>query len=313
MSIAAMTDEETQETTPGRAKRRWGLRRRRIRSGRTPGQWFRWGLATSGKYVSLILATIVVLLPLVVLLFVAFKTNSEYQTSHPLTPPENWGNFENFAIAFDQGKMVLGFINTAIILLVSVFGSILLGTMAAYALDRFEFRFKKLVFGLFLFATLVPGVTTQVATFHVVKSLGLFNTHGAAIILFIGTDIIAIYIFVQFMQSIPKSLDEAAMIEGASRWGIYWRIILPLLKPAIATVVIIKGIAVYNEFYIPFLYMPSRELGTISTSLFRFRGPMGSHWEVISAGTLLVIIPTVIIFLLLQKFIYNGVMAGATK
>ncbi len=89
--------------------------------------------------------------------------------------------------------------------------------------------------------------------------------------------------------------------------------ILPLLKPAIATVVIIKGIAVYNDFYIPFLYMPDDNLGTISTSLFRFKGPFGAHWEDISAGAILVIIPTLIIFLALQRFIYNGFTSGATK
>jgi multiple sugar transport system permease protein len=156
-------------------------------------------------------------------------------------------------------------------------------------------------------------VTTQVATFQIVNNLGLFNTLLAPIVLFLGTDILSIYIFVQFMASIPKSLDEAAMLDGANRWTIYWRVILPLLKPAIATVVIIRGIAIYNEFYIPFLYMPSQDLATISTSLFRFKGPFGAQWEVIAAGTIVVIIPTLILFLVLQKYIYNGFTSGATK
>ena len=176
-----------------------------------------------------------------------------------------------------------------------------------------DFRGKPLILGAFLFATLVPGVTTQVATFQVVNWLELYNTRGAAIALFLGTDIIAIYLFVQFMSSIPKSLDEAAMLDGANRWTIYWRVILPLLKPAIATVVIIKGIAIYNEFYIPFLYMPSRDLGVISTALFRFKGPFGAQWEVIAAGTILVIIPTLVLFLFLQRYIYRGLTSGATK
>jgi multiple sugar transport system permease protein len=143
--------------------------------------------------------------------------------------------------------------------------------------------------------------------------LGLFNTRWSAIALFLGTDIISIYIFRQFIRSIPRDLDEAAAIEGASTITIYWRIILPLLKPAIATVVIIKGITIYNEFYIPFLYMPSRDLGVVSTTLFRFQGPFGSEWEVISAGVILVILPTLAIFLALQRFIYSGLTAGATK
>ncbi len=270
-------------------------------------------LVTTGKYLSLVAAAGVALIPLVVVLFASFKTSEEYATTSPLTPPMNWFNFTNFVTAFESGKMLLGFANTTFILLISVTGTVLIGTMAAYALDRFDFRFKKLVFGAFLIATLVPGVTTQVATFQVVNELGLFNSHWAAIALFLGTDIISIYIFVQFMQSIPKSLDEAAMLDGASRFGIYWRIILPLLKPAIATVVIIRGIAIYNEFYIPFLYMPSAQLGVISTSLFRFKGPFGSQWEIIGAGAMIVIIPTLILFIILQRYIYNGVTAGATK
>ncbi|WP_406248775.1 carbohydrate ABC transporter permease [Microbacterium sp. M] len=269
------------------------------------------GSATTAKYTSLVIAAIVTLLPLSVLLFASMKTAQEYAQSGPFDPPANWLNFENFVTAFTSGKMLEGFVNTTIVLVVSLVGTILLGTMAAYALDRFEFRGKKLVFALFLVATLIPSVTSQVATFQLINGLGLYDTKAALILLFMGTDIIAIYLFIQFMQSIPVSLDEAAMIDGANRWTIYWRIILPLLKPAIATVVIIKGIAVYNEFYTPFLYLPSE--GLISTSLFRFKGPFGAQWEVIAAGTVLVIIPTLIAFLLLQRWIYKGLTSGAVK
>ena len=234
-----------------------------------------------------------------------------YGTTGPLAPPSNWFNFDNFVTAFNSGQMLQGFVNTMIVLVVSLVGTILIGTMAAYALDRFEFRGKKLVTGLFLVATLIPSVTSQVATFQVVNGLGLYDTKAALILLFMGTDIIAIYLFMQFMASIPVSLDEAAMIDGANRWTIYWRIILPLLRPAIATVVIIKGIAIYNEFYLPFLYLPSE--GMISTSLFNFKGPFGAQWEVIAAGTILVIVPTFVAFLFLQRWIYKGLVAGAVK
>lgn len=269
--------------------------------------------ATTLKYASLIIASLFAIVPLITIFMLAFKTDREQRTTGPLTPPSNWFNLDNFIVAFTQGGMVTGFLNTAIILLVSVAGTILIGTMSAYALDRFRFRGRKLVMGLFLLATLVPSVTTQVATFQVISAFELFNTRGAAILLFMGTDIVAIYIFLQFMQSIPVSLDEAAMLDGANRFTIYWRIILPLLKPAVATVVIIKGIAIYNEFYIPFLYMPSQDLGVISTSLFRFMGPFGAQWQIIAAGTILVIIPTLVAFLFLQRYIYNGLTSGATK
>lgn len=269
-------------------------------------------LAATGKYSSLIVASLVTLVPLVVIVLTSLKTAQDYATSGPLDLPRH-PTLQNFVTAFQDADMARAFLNTTIILVASVVGTIIIGTMTAYALDRFQFRFKKLVVSLFLLATLVPGVTTQVATFQVVNELGLYNTRLAPIALFMGTDIVSIYIFVQFMRSIPISLDEAATLDGANHFTIYRRVIFPLLKPAIATVIIIKGVAIYNEFYIPFLYMPSQDLGVISTSLFRFRGPMGTQWEILSAGALLVIIPTLIVFLALQKYIYNGLSAGATK
>lgn len=270
-------------------------------------------IAATGTYLSLVAACVVVVLPLLVIFLSSLKTSDEFFTSKPFEPPADWLNFDNYATVFTKGRMVGGFLNTAVILLVSVAGAVLIGSMAAYALDRFHFRGKKAVLGAFLLATLVPGVTTQVATFQIVNGLGLYNTRLAPIALFLGTDIIAIYIFLQFLRGIPRELDEAAALEGAGPLTIYWKVVLPLMKPAIATVVIIKGIAIYNEFYIPFLYMPDRDLGVISTALFRFKGPFGAQWEVISAGVVLVIIPTLVVFLLLQRFIYNGFTAGAQK
>jgi ABC-type glycerol-3-phosphate transport system permease component len=264
---------------------------RRVNRARTSTGW----VATTLKYLSLVGASTVVLLPPLVLVMASLKTHDEFATTGPFDPPHHWLNVHNYVVA------------------VSLAGTVLIGSMAAYAIDRFTFRIRSLVVALFLLATLVPGVTTQVATFKVVDALGLYDTRWSAIALFLGTDIISIYIFRQFLRGIPRELDEAAAMEGAGPFAIYWKVIFPLLKPAIATVVIIKGIAVYNEFYIPFLYMPSDELGVISTSLFRFKGPFGAQWEVISAGVILVIVPTLIVFLLLQRFIYNGFTAGAGK
>ncbi|MER5897429.1 carbohydrate ABC transporter permease [Streptomyces sp. NPDC001876] len=265
------------------------------------------------KYLSLLLASAVVLVPLVVVVLTSLKTGSEVANSGPLSLPGDWFNFANYATAIEQGAMLRAFGNTTLILVVSTAGTVLIGSMTAYAIDRFQFRLKRLVMGLFLLATLVPGVTTQVATFQVIDDLGAFNSRWAPILLYTGTDIVSIYIFLQFIRSIPVSLDEAARIDGANSWTIYRKIILPMLRPAIATVVIVKGIAIYNDFYVPFLYMPDPELGTISTALFRFKGPFGAHWETISAGTIVVIVPTLVVFLALQRFIYSGFAAGSTK
>lgn len=270
------------------------------------------GVFSGLKYTSLVVACMVTLLPLITIVMASFKTQREFQTTGPFDMPQQL-SFDNYVTAFVDGKMLQGFFNTGIILIVSITGTVIIGAMTAYAVDRFDFRFRKVVIGAFLFAVLVPAVTTQVATFQVVNALGLYNTRWAAIVLFMGTDIVSIYIFLQFVRAIPRELDEAATLEGAGSFRVFWQIIFPLLKPAIATVVIVKGFAAYNEFYIPFLYMPSRDLGVISTSLFRFSGPFGAQWEVIAAGVMIVIIPTLIIFLIMQRWIYQGLTAGAVK
>lgn len=270
-------------------------------------------LTSTLKYSSLILGCALVVLPLLVIFLASFKTDQEFYNTPVFSLPSNFLNFQNFNDAFTGGLMLQGFTNTAIILVFSCTGSILIGTMTAYVLSRFNFRFNAVVTALFLLAALIPGVSTQVATFQIVSTLGLFNKIGSNIVLNLGTDVISVYIFLQFLNGIPRDLDEAALIDGASFFDVYWRIILPLLVPAIATVLIIKVVAIYNDFYTPFLYMPGKGLGTISTSLFRFIGPYNAHWEVICAGVVITIIPTLVIFLFLQKYIYNGLTRGAVR
>ncbi|MEU4836186.1 carbohydrate ABC transporter permease [Streptosporangium sp. NPDC023615] len=262
-------------------------------------------------YLSLVLACAVVIVPLAAVLLTSLRTAGEMAANeNPLAAPGDWFNLDNYRTAFTDGRMPQALWNTGFVLFFSLLGTVFIGSMTAYAVDRFRFRFKRAVMALFLVAALVPGVTTQVATYQVVNELGVMDTHWAPILLYMGTDIVSIYIFLQFIRSIPTSLDEAARLDGATPLTVYWRVIMPLLRPAIATVVIVKGVAIYNDFYVPFLYMPSEGLGTISTSLFRFKGPYGAHWEVISAGAALVILPSLIVFLALQRFIYSGLVSG---
>lgn len=269
--------------------------------------------ASTAKYTSLVVASVVMVLPILLIVFGAFKTSQEFLTTGPMTPPANWFNLENFATAWTRGRMARGFANTLFIFGVAIAGTILIGAAAAYAIDRFRFPGRRAVLALFLLATLVPGVTTQVATFQLINRLGLYNSQWALILLFMGTDIISIYIFLQFVRAIPRSLDEAATIDGAGHARIFFRVVLPNLKPAVATVMIIKGIAIYNEFYLPFLYLTNPDKRPISTALFAFKGPFSAHWETISAGVVLTIVPILALFLVLQRYIYNGFTSGATK
>ncbi len=265
------------------------------------------------KYASLVLAAFVAVIPLVVVFLISFKTQEEFRNSGTLELPGNLLNFENYVRAFVDGRMLVGFFNTAVILLISMIGTILTGTMTAYVLNRFDFKAKGLVKSAFLIATLVPSVTMQVTCYQIMNTLNLVNTRASVILLYIGTDIIAIYIFLQFLENIAVSLDESAIVDGASYFTVFFKIIIPLIKPAIVTVIIIKGVNIYNDFYTPFLYMTSRKLMVISTSLYNFQGPYGTQWQIICAGIVITILPTLIIFLLLQKNIYNGLTQGAVK
>ena len=265
------------------------------------------------RYLILITAALVIIAPMMVVLLGAFKTNEELLTTGPLTLPENWLNFDNFINAWTKGRMATGFMNIAIILVVSLAATIMTGTMTAYVLNRFQFPGRNLIKGLFLVASLIPSITMQMSIFQIIVGMGVYNPRLAPIILFAGTDIISIYIFLQFLEGIPDTLDEAAIVDGASFPRIFTPIILPLLKPAIVTVIIIKGIGFYNEFYTPYLYMKDKSLQVISTSLYAFQGPYGTQWEVICAACIITMLPTLIIFLLLQKHIYSGLTMGAVK
>jgi ABC-type glycerol-3-phosphate transport system permease component len=278
-----------------------------MKKGRKSG----WTIGNFFKYTILLIGAIAAVLPLLVVLIGSFKSNEEFLTTGVLALPQQL-DFSNYVTAFVNGQMLTGFKNTFFIFIVSMVGKLTLGSMFAYAMNRFDFRYKKLILTLFMTAMLIPGITSQVATFQIIESMGLFNTIWSVIVLNLGTDVISIYIFMQYLDEIPVSLDESAYLDGASHFQIFWKIILPNLKAPIVTMLIISGVGVYNDFYNPFLYMPARELKVISTALFAFKGPYGTNWPVILAGVMIVIVPILILFVSLQKYIYNGV-AGSVK
>lgn len=153
----------------------------------------------------------------------------------------------------------------------------------------------------------------QVTVYQIMTNLHLVNSLGGYIVMSCGTDVISIYIFIQFMENIPLSLDESAIIDGASYWTIYWKIMLPLLKPAIITSCILKGVGVYNEYYAANLYLQRRELHTMAISLYTFVGPMGSQYNLICAGVIISLLPALLVFIFCQKQIYSGITSGAVK
>lgn len=265
------------------------------------------------KYVMLVLASVVAVIPVIVCVFTAFKTEEEYQTTSALALPKSFLYFENFKVAFTQANMLRGFLNTALVLIVVLAASVLVSSMIAYVLNRFKFLGNGLIRNLFMFAALLPGIAMQVTIYEIMNSLHLINHLYGYMICLMGTDIISIYIFLQFFENLSTSLDESAIIDGCTYFGVFFEILLPLLKPAIMTTLVLKGVGVYNEYYAANLYLQSRELKTISTALYTFTGPYGSQYNYICAGVLITIIPILIIFVVFQKQVYGGLAAGAVK
>ncbi len=265
------------------------------------------------KYASLIFFGLVAVVPIVSCVITAFKTDEEYNQTSVMTLPESWLNFDNFITAFKTADMGRAFLNSMIVMVCVLLVSIIIGTQLAYVLNRFSFPGNGLIRNLFLFAALLPGVAMQVTVYNIMSSLHFVNHLYGYIIMMCGTDVISVYIFIQFMENIPVSLDESAIIDGASYWTIYWKIMLPLLKPAIITSCILKGVGVYNEYYAANLYLQDKKLHTIATSLYTFVGPMGSKYNLICAGVIISLLPALIVFILCQKQIYSGITSGAVK
>ena len=266
------------------------------------------------KYFSLVFFSFVAILPVVSCVITAFKTDAEYQQTNDMTLPESWLNFENYISAFQRANMGKAFINSAIILVCVLIASTLVGTQLAYVLNRFKFPGNGIIRNLFLFASQLPGVAMQVAVYEIMYNLNFINNLWGYIIMMCGTDIISIYIYIQFFENIDYSLDESGIMDGASYFTIFYKILLPLLKPAIVTSCILKGVGTYNEYYSANLYLQDKKnLPTVATSLYTFVGPLGSKYNLICAGVIISLLPALIVFITCQKQIYSGLTAGAVK
>ncbi|MCR5507619.1 MAG: carbohydrate ABC transporter permease [Lachnospiraceae bacterium] len=266
------------------------------------------------KYLSLIFFSFWALLPVVSCVITAFKTDREYQETNVMVLPKSWLNFDNFVNAFNKAGMGRAFINSTIILVCVLLFSTVIGTQLAYVLNRFKFPGNTLIRNMFLFASMLPGVAMQIPVFEIMYKLHFINFLPGYITVMCGTDVIAIYIYIQFFENIDISLDESAIMDGASYFTIFYRILLPLLKPAIVTSCILKGVGTYNEYYMANLYLQDKtRFATVATSLYTFVGPLGSKYNLICAGVIISLLPALIVFIACQKQIYSGLTSGAVK
>lgn len=257
---------------------------------------------------------VIVILPILLTLFAALKTKTAINTTSPLAfPALDQITLENFTKVLTDKYLLIGFKNTLIILAVSLFFNVMFGTVTAYILERFEFRGKKFVIALFFLGMLIPSFVTEIARFRIINSLGLYNTLGAPIVIYIASDLMQLYIYRQFISGLPVALDEAALLDGCSYFGLFWKVIFPLLAPATATVCIIKAIVIINDMYVPYLYMPRNKLRTLTTFLMNYANAQQGSWQTLAAGIIIIMIPTILLYIFFQKYILAGVTAGAVK
>ena len=256
----------------------------------------------------------IVLAPIVLVLFASFKTKADMVKISPLLlPPKSRFTLDNFQKVLNNKYLLIGFKNTGIILVVSIFFNVMFGTITAFIIERFKFRFKGFIVGLFFVGMLIPSFVTEIARFKVIQGLHLYNTLGAPIVIYVASDLMQLYIYRQFISTLPVSLDESALLDGCGYFGLFARIIFPLLAPATATVVIIKAINIINDMYIPYLYMPKNKLRTLTTFLMDYANAQRGSGQQLAAGIIIVMLPTICIYLFFQRYILAGIAAGAVK
>ena len=265
------------------------------------------------RWISLLIIGFVIFFPLYIALATSLKTESELGHSLIYALPRDLFNFSNYIKVFKVGNFGVAFYNIIFIIVLSNLGNVIVATMAAFVMGRFKYKVLTVIYGAYAVAMIIPGITTQVATYGLIHALGLLNTRWSMIVMNLGTSFVQLTLYLTFVRSVPYELDESAIVDGASLFRVYWSIILPLLKPAIATNVILMTIGIYNDIYSPFLYMPSSRLAVVSTVLTRFSSGISTNWTQLSAAVIICAIPTILLYLALQKFILAGIAGGAVK
>ncbi|ANA80581.1 carbohydrate ABC transporter permease [Paenibacillus glucanolyticus] len=260
----------------------------------------------------LMVYAILTLYPLYWLFTSAFKSNQDFFTN-PYGLPKEWMT-ENIFRAWELGNMGRAMINSTVVTITAVVLTILLSVLAAYVLSRFEFRFKKLVVVLFTTGLLIPIHSTLVPLFIMMKNIGLLDTYGALILPYTAFELpIAIFLAMAYMSSIPREIEEAAMIDGSGWWGIFSRMILPLCTPIVATISILAFLRFWNDFSFALVFINTQALKTLPLSLSLFSDGFGTDYALTMGAMAIAVIPTIVAYLILQEQIMKGMVAGSIK
>ncbi|UOQ44825.1 carbohydrate ABC transporter permease [Halobacillus salinarum] len=270
------------------------------------------------REVLLFLLALLFLSPIYIVAVNSFKDRSALYENVLALPTQF--NMEYYQRAMEKMNFMTALFNSLYITVISVIIIVILSSMTAWMLARTPHKISNVIFMLFIATMLIPFQTIMMPLMELMDTimdttgLQMLNTRGGLIFMHVGfNSAISVFLYHGFVKSIPISLEEAATIDGASKFGIFWRIIFPMLKPITVTVLIINVISIWNDYLLPSLTLTSTELRTIPLSTFYFFGEFTIQWNLAMAGLVLTIIPVIIFYSLAQKHIIKGIGEGAVK
>lgn len=258
-----------------------------------------------------IVTSIIWLYPFYLIIVNSFKTQSEIFTNI-LGLPKKF-TAENYPIAAEQLDLIRSFFNSAVITIIALVVIIICTSMAAYALSRNTSKLSTNIYLFFAIGMLIPFQSIMIPLITIFGKVNMLNRSGL-IIMYLGmASAQAIFLYYGALQSIPRSLDEAALIDGASKWKIFWKVIFPLLKPTTVTVIVLDSLWFWNDYLLPSLVINRPGMYTIPLKMFYFFGAYSKQWALALAALFMAILPIIILYAFLQKYIIKGVADGAVK
>jgi len=270
----------------------------------------------SGRLFTLeVLGIIIALLFLIPFYFVivnSLKTFPELAANTAKLPKSLY--LDSYVKVWTIMKFPSAFLNSLIITVVSNVGLVVISSLAAYRMVRKPSKFNNLVFLAFVAAMVIPFQSIMIPLVRVAGQIGLMDSKLGLIICYFGFGVsLNVFLYHGFIKSIPLEIEESATVDGSSPYGVFWRIIFPLLKPMSTTVVILNSLWIWNDYLLPSLVLNSPELRTIPLATFSFFGQYTKQWDLALAGLTLGVLPIVIFFLAMQKHIVEGITAGSVK
>ncbi len=260
----------------------------------------------------MILVSLACVFPLLWMMSSSLKTQSTvFSDMSLLVLKPCW---QNYITAWVKGNFGIYFLNSVFYTIAIVGGIVLISSLAAYAFARLKFPFKNFLFILLLAPMMVPIPGGFVALYVLLNKMGLINTRIGYILPQINAGLaMSIFLLKSFFEKIPRDLEDSARIDGCSRLGIYWHICLPLARPALAIVIVYNVLYVWNEYLLAMLILSDKSLMPLTRGLMIFHGEHVTQYPVLMAGMCIATIPIVLLYLIMQKRIVEGIMAGAVK